>query len=155
LQLGCWPGSSWFLEWLQRGTKVCKRVTIQGNRHVIVHGGHFVTMLRGRDSSLIDKCNCVGPIFLEGVDHLDNLWDRVLTQDPVFVLLGVHSTMLDDVQANVDYVTVIHRVACSNRLGSANEEARYKGLKTFGGMPCGSHSLPIFLAIFDCGTPVL
>jgi hypothetical protein len=70
-------------------------------------------MLQGRDSSLIDKCNCVGPIFLEGVDRLDDWWDRILAQDPVFVLLGVHSTILDDAQTNINDVTVIHWVVYS------------------------------------------
>ncbi len=112
-------------------------------------------MLQGQDSSLIDKCNCVGPIFLDGVNCLDNLWDRVLAQDPDFVLLGVHSTTLDDVQADVDDVTVVHWLACSAGVGSANEEACCKGLKTFGGMPGGGHSLTMFLAIVGCGMPVL
>jgi hypothetical protein len=53
-------------------------------------------MLQGRNSSLTDECNRIGPIFLEGVDHLDNRWDRILVRDPVCVLLSVHSTMLDD-----------------------------------------------------------
>ncbi len=112
-------------------------------------------MLRGRDSSLIDKCNCIGPIFFVGVNRLDDLWDSILARDPVFVLLGVHSTTLDDVQADINDITVIHWVACSTSVGSANEEACCKGLKTFGGMPGGGHSLPIFLAIFSCGTPIL
>ncbi len=76
-------------------------------------------------------------------------------QDPVFVLLGVHPTMLDDAQADINDFTVIHRVACSAGVGSADEEVHYKRLKTIGGMPGGGHSLPIFLAIFGCGTPVL
>ena len=112
-------------------------------------------MLQGRDSSLIDKCNHVGPIFLEGVDRLNDRWDHVLARDPVFVLLGLHSIMLDDAQANINDITVIHWVACSAGIGSADEEVHCKGLKNFGGMPGGGHSLPIFLAIFGCGTPVL
>ncbi len=63
--------------------------------------------------------------------------------------------MLDDVQANVNDVTVVHWVACSTGVGSTNEEVCCKGLKTFGGMSGGGHSLPIFLAIFGCSTPVL
>jgi hypothetical protein len=102
-------------------------------------------MLQGQDCSLIDKCNHISSIFLEGVNHLNNWWDRVLMQDPVLVLLGVHSTTLDDVQANINDIMVIHRVACSAGVGSANEEAHCEGLKTFEGMPGGSHSLPIFL----------
>ncbi len=138
-----------------RGTSVCKLVTVQCNRCIVVYSSHIISMLQGRDSSLVDKCNCVGPIFLEGVDHLDNWWDHVLAQDQIFVLLGIHSTMLDDTQAYVDDVTVVHRVACSAGTGSTNEEARYKGLKIFRVMPGGGHSLPICHAIFGRGTPVL
>ncbi len=73
-------------------------------------------------------------------------------QDPVFVLLGVHSTTIDDAQANDNDIKVIHWVACSTGVGSTDEEARCKGLKIFGGMPGGGHSLPIFLAIFYAPT---
>jgi hypothetical protein len=135
-------------------TKVCKQVTVQCNQHVVVHGGHTVLMLQGWDSSLVDECNLVGPIFLKGVDHLDNRWECILAQDPIFVLLGIHSTMLDDTQANVNDVTVVHQVACSAGVGSADEEVCCKGLKTFGGVPGGGHSLPIFLAIFSRGMPI-
>jgi hypothetical protein len=89
------------------------------------------------------------------MDCLDDLWDRIFVQDPVFVLLGVPSTTLDDTQADVNDVTVVHWVACSAGIGSTNEEARCEGLKTFGGMPGAGHSLPIFLAIFGCGMPVI
>ncbi len=30
-------------------------------------------------ATLVDECNCVGPTFLEGVDHLDNWQDCILT----------------------------------------------------------------------------
>jgi hypothetical protein len=89
-------------------------------------------MLGGRDSS---ECNCVGPIFLEGVDCLEDLWDRVIAQDSVFVLLGVQSTTLHDTQADVNVVTAVHQVGCSAGLGRAGEEACCKGLEPFRGMP--------------------
>jgi hypothetical protein len=50
------------------------------------------------------------------------------------------------------------RVQCkagSAGVGSTNKEAHCKGLKILKGMPGGGHSLPIFLAILGCGTPVL
>ncbi len=50
---------------------------------------------------------------------------------------------------------VVHQVACSACVGSANEDACCKGLKTLGVMSGGSHSLPICLAIFGCHSPVL
>ncbi len=63
--------------------------------------------------------------------------------------------MLDDAKANIDDIMVVHRVACSAGVVSSDEEAHCEGLETFGGMPGGGHSLPIFLAIYGCGTPVL
>ncbi len=51
-----------FLHGCKRGTKVCKQVIVCGAQSVIVHGGHSLTTLQGHASSLIDKCNCVGPI---------------------------------------------------------------------------------------------
>jgi hypothetical protein len=78
----------------------------------LVHSGHAVSMLQGWDSHLVDECNCVGPIFLEGVDHLDNQQDRIFAQDPFFLLIGIHPTVLDDAQADVNDVAIIHWVAC-------------------------------------------
>jgi hypothetical protein len=144
-----------FLHGSIHGTKVCKQVTIQHNQCVVIHGSHTISMLQGRDSPLVDECNRVGPIFFEGVNCLDDQWDPVFVQDPIFVLLGVHSTVLDDAQADVDYVAFVHWVACSACVGSANEEVRCKGLETFGGMPGGGHSLLIFLALFGHPSPVL
>ncbi len=105
-------------------------------------------MLRGRNSHLVDQRDCVGPIFLEGVDHLDDCRGFVLAGNPIFVLLGVHPTAFDDLQANVDDVTIIHRIACHTRVGCTNEEAHCKGLRAVGGMPVGRHPLPIIFAIF-------
>ncbi len=118
-----------FLRGCKRSTKVCKQVIVRDDQSVIIHGGHSVTMLQGQDSSLIDKSNHVGPIFLEGVDRLGDWWDHVLARDPVFVLLGVHSTMLDDAQANINDITVIHRVACSAGVGSLMKRHVARGLK--------------------------
>ncbi len=113
-------------------------------------------MLQGQDSRLVDECNPIGPIFFEGVNHFDDWRDCVFVRDPIFALLNIHSTMLDDAQANVNDVMVIHWVACCACVGSANEEAHCKGLKNVGGMPGGGHSLPIcLLAIFGHCLPIL
>jgi hypothetical protein len=112
-------------------------------------------MLQGQDISLVDECNSVCSIFLEGVDRFHHWWDHVLVRDPIFVLLEVHSTLLDDALVDVNQVMVVHWVACSAGIGSADEGAPCEGLETFGGMPGGGHSLPIFLAIFGHGTLVL
>jgi hypothetical protein len=121
-----------FLHSSIHGTKVCKGVTLQHNQRVVLHSGHTLSMLRGHDSSLVDECNHVGQIFFEGVDCLNHWWDRVLTWDPIFVLLGVHSAALDDVQADVNEVVVVHWVACSAHVGSADEEVHCEGLKIAG-----------------------
>jgi hypothetical protein len=144
-----------FLHGGKCGTKVGEQETIQHDQHIVVHGSYTISMLQGCNSSLVDECNHVGPIFLEGVNHLDDWWDHVLMQDPTFVLLGVHSTVLDDAQADVNDVAVVHWVACSACVGSTDEEAHCKGLKTFGGMSGGRHSLSIFLAIIGCRATVL
>ncbi len=76
-------------------------------------------------------------------------------RDPVFVLLGVPSTMLDDAQADINDIAVVDWLACSAGIGSTNEEAHCMRRETFGGMPGGGHSLPILLMIFGCGTSIL
>ena len=72
-----------------------------------------------------------------------------------FIFLCVHSAGLDDAQSDVDDIPIPHGVLRCARVGCANEEARHKGLKVFGGMPLGGHSLPIHFAIFGRGLPVL
>ncbi len=58
-------------------------------------------------------------------------------------------------QADANDVVVIHWIAYSACVGSANKEAHCKGLETSRGMPGGSHSLPICLAIFSRCSDVL
>ena len=107
-------------------------------------------MLRGWDRRLVDECDRVGPILFEGVDRLDDQRGFALARDPSFVLLGVHSTLFDDAQADVDDVAIVHRVAGRTRVGSTDEEASCEGLEAVGGMPVGGHSLSILFAIFCC-----
>jgi hypothetical protein len=54
-------------------------------------------------------------------------------QDPVCVLLGIHSTTLDDAQADINDIMVVHRVACSADVRSADEEVHCKGSKSLEG----------------------
>jgi hypothetical protein len=56
--------------------------------------------------------------------------------------------MLDEVQANVNDVTVIHWVACNAGVESTNEEARCEGLKTFRGMRFSLQSLVVVCPYF-------
>ena len=108
-----------------------------------------ISMLQGWDSCLVDECNPVGLIFFEGVDRL------VLVVDPIFVFLGVHSALFDDVQADVGDAAIVHRVACRARVGCADEEACHKGLKAVRGMPVGGQLLPTLFVIFGCCFAVL
>jgi hypothetical protein len=105
-------------------------------------------MLKGWNSRLVDQRDHVGPIFLEGVDRLDDRRGFVFAGNPIFVHFRVHPTVFDDAQANVNDVTIIHWVACRACVGCTNVEARCKGLEAVGGMPVGSHPLPIIFAIF-------
>jgi hypothetical protein len=120
-----------------------------------IDGGHAISMLSGWDRRLVDECYRVGPILFEGVDRFNNWWLLVFVGDPAFVFLGVHSTSLDDAQADVDDITIPHRVASRARVGSAYEEASCEGLKTVGGMPVGSHLLPILFTILSRNFAVL
>jgi len=131
-----------------RGAKVCEQFAVGCDQHIIVHGSHAVSMLRGWGSCLIDECDHAGLIFFEGVDRFSDWRGLILTGDPFFVFFGVHSASFDDAQADVDDVVIIHRVACRARVECADEEARRKGLEAVGGIPVDGHSLPILFAIF-------
>ena len=120
------------------------------DRRVVVHGGHAIPMLHGWDRRLVDECDRVGPILFEGVDRFGDPRSFVLAGDPPFVFLGVHPASLDDAQADVDDVAIVHRVAGRARVGSTDEEASCEGLEAVGGMPVCGHSLSILFAIFCC-----
>ncbi len=117
-------------------------------------------MICSQDGRLVYECNGVGSIFLEGLDGLDNRQALVLTSKPFFVFLRVHSAGLEDVQANVNYITVLHWVACRACVRCANEEACREGLEPFGGMPVNGHTLAILFVVFGfclailCNDPV-
>ncbi len=64
-------------------------------QHIVVRGSHAVAVLCGRDRHLVDERDRAGPVLLEGIDYLNNHWGFALASDPVFVLLGVHSTPFD------------------------------------------------------------
>ena len=116
-----------------RGAEVLERFAVGCDRRIIVHGGHVVSMLKGWGSCLVDECDCLGTIFFEGIDHFSDGRGLVLAGDPNFVFFGVHSTSVDDAQANVDDIAIIHRVASHDCVGCANKEARCEGLKAVRG----------------------
>jgi hypothetical protein len=55
--------------------------------------------------------------------------------------------LLDDVEANVDNVDVIYPEACTAGIPSSGEEVESKGIEPVGGVPIGSHALPVRLTI--------
>jgi hypothetical protein len=85
----------------------------------------------------------------ECVDRLDNAGADGLTSNPGFVLLAVHPTLLDDAEANVNDVDIVHPEACVAGVRSSGEEAEDKGIKSIGGVPIGSHALLVCLAILS------
>jgi hypothetical protein len=75
--------------------KVHKRFAVRRVQRVVVHGSHAVAVLRSRDRHLVDERGRAGPVLLEGIDRLDDRWGFALVSNPVFIILGVHSTLLD------------------------------------------------------------
>ncbi len=63
-------------------------------------------------------------------------------------------------QANIDYVVVLHWVVRRACVQFTNEEACCEGLEPFGGMPVGGYLLSILFAVFGhclailCDEPV-
>jgi len=105
-----------------------------------------VSMLQGWGSCLVDKCDRVGPIFFEGVDHPDDQQAFVLMHDPIFVFLGVHPASFDDAQADVDDIVIVHWVACRACVGCTDEEAHCKGFE----QPFAGNFLRDLRSLFCC-----
>jgi hypothetical protein len=137
------------------GAKVCKKFSVQHKQRVIVHSSHTVAMICIRDGCLVYQRNRVSPKLLEGLDQLNDWWALVFTSNSICVFLGVHAIALDDAQADVNHIMVLHRIACHACVQRANEEACHEGLETFGGMPVSGHLLSIILVDFGCHLAIL
>jgi hypothetical protein len=72
-----------------------------------------------------------------------------------FLYCSEYILSFDDAQADVDDVVIVYRVACCDRVGCADEEARRKGFESVGRIPVGGHSLAIFFTILGCCFTVL
>jgi hypothetical protein len=83
----------------------------------------------------------------ECVDCLDDVGADGLASDPGFVPLSVHPALLDDAEANANNVNIVHPEARAPGMRSSGEEAEDEGIKPVGGVPIGSHALPVCLAI--------
>ena len=77
---------------------------------------------------MVDKGDFVHPELLEGIERLDDFGTNRLACDPLFVIFGVHSTSLDDAEADVDDVGIMHRVAGTAGVARASEEVMDEGL---------------------------
>ncbi len=69
-------------------------------------------------------------------------------RDPLLLLFEVHATALDNAEADVDDVSIVHRVASAAGVARSGEEAMDEGVKAISGMPIGSHTVTIPPAIF-------
>ncbi len=78
-----------------------------------------------------------------------------LAGDPGLVFLAVHPALLDDAEANVNNVNIVHPEARAAGVRSSGEEAEDEGIEPIGGVSIGGHALPICLAILGCRLTVL
>jgi hypothetical protein len=99
------------------------------------------------DDSLAYKGDLGGPKRLECVDCLDDAGADGLASDPGLVLLALHLASLDDTEANVDDVDVVHLKACSAGVCSSGNEVEDEGIKPIDGVPINGHALPVCLVI--------
>jgi hypothetical protein len=75
--------------------------------------------------------------------------------NPGLVLFGVHPALLDDAEANVDDVDIIHLAAGTAGVGGAGEKAKDEGIKPVSGVPVGGHALAVCLAVLGCCFAIL
>ncbi len=74
------------------------------------------------------------PKRFECVYRLNDAGADFLASNPGLVLFAVHPTLLDDAEANVNNIDVIHLEACAG-IRSSGEEAEDEGIKPVGGVP--------------------
>jgi hypothetical protein len=107
------------------------------------------------DGGLVHEGDLGGPKCLECVNRLNNVGADCFTSDPGLVLFAVLPTLLDDAEANVNDVDVVHPLARAAGVRSTGEEAEDEGIKPISTAPIGSHALPVRLAILGRHLTVL
>ncbi len=137
------------------GAKVGNGLAIQCDSHVVLHRRHAVVVLDGWRGHLVDEGDCLGPVVLESFDHLGDGQRFVFPHNPTLVLLGVRATAFDDVQANIDDIVLLHRIAGCACIQCADEEACCKQLEAVRGMPVGGHLLLVLFVVLGCRLPIL
>ncbi len=83
----------------------------------------------------------------ERVHHLNDAGVDGLASNPGLVFLAVNPASLDDAEANVNHVDVVHLESCAAGVRSSGEEAEDEGIKPVGGVPIGGHALRVCLVI--------
>ncbi len=99
------------------------------------------------DGGLVNEGDLGGPKRFERVDHLNDAGADGLVSNPGLVLLAVHPALLDDAEANVDNVNVVHPEARASGIRSSGEEVEDEGIEPVCGVPIGGHALPVSLTI--------
>jgi hypothetical protein len=94
-----------------RSAKVCNQLAVRHNRVGIVDHSHALAMHASGYRHLVDKHNLCGPKRYERVKPLDNSGVFGFAGNPRLVFLGIHAAPLDDAEADVNDVTVGHRVS--------------------------------------------
>jgi hypothetical protein len=107
------------------------------------------------DGGLVHEGDLGSPKHFKRVDRLNDAGADGLTSDPGLVLLAVHPTLLDNAEANVDDVDVVHLESCAAGARSSNEEVEDEGIKPVGGVPISGHALPVCRAILGSCLTVL
>jgi hypothetical protein len=107
------------------------------------------------DGGLVHKGDLVGPKCFERVNLLNDAGADGLASNPGLVLLAVHPALLDDAEANVYYVDIVHLEAHAADVRISSEEAEDEGIKPVGGVPIGGHVLPVCLTILGHSLTVL
>ncbi len=130
-----------------RSPKVCNQLPVQCDGVVVVHGSHLISMHACGDGGLVHKGDLGSPKRLECVGRLNDAGVDCLASGPGLVLFTIRPPLLDDAEANVNDVDVVHPVALAAGVRSTGEEAEDEGIEPVGGVPIGGHALPVCLAI--------
>jgi hypothetical protein len=104
---------------------------------------------------LVHEGDLGSPKCFECVDCLDDAGADGLASYPGLVPLAVHPALLDDAEANVKDVDIVHLEARAFGVCSSGEEAEDEGIKPIGGVLIGGHALPVCAAILGPHLTVL
>jgi hypothetical protein len=138
-----------------RGAEVGNGLAIRCNCCIVVHRRHAVVVLDGWRGHLVDEGDRLGPVVLERFDRLGDRRRFVLPRNSALVLLGVHAAAFDDMQADINDIALLHRIAGCAFIRRANEEVRREQLKAIRGMPVGGHPLSVLFVVLGHCLPIL